>query len=85
MTTVHSGGTYMFFLDVGGQPGVFTVADNEVSGIETIRGSNIGGNWFLLQGMQTAMTLYGGAFDDVFFTTFAFADTIYGRGGNDTN
>jgi Ca2+-binding RTX toxin-like protein len=83
---VSSGTSFLFFTDDsfsgGSDVGSFNVADNHVRGVEVVRGG-FGPNWFLFQEMLTPMTLYGGDSGDVFHTSFAHADVMFGYGGAD--
>jgi Ca2+-binding RTX toxin-like protein len=84
---VSAGPNYLFFTDASfsgiiGAQGSFHVGDFLVAGVEVVWGG-FGKNWFLLQEMQSSVTLHGGDASDHFVTSFAHADTMHGYGGDD--
>ncbi|MBC7987932.1 MAG: hypothetical protein H7X93_14865 [Sphingomonadaceae bacterium] len=81
-SSVSAGPNFLFFRDSEETAGSFTVADNIVSGVETVIGGS-GPNWFLLQYAIAAVTLHGSDASDVFRTSFDHADVMFGYGGND--
>jgi Ca2+-binding RTX toxin-like protein len=66
-----------------GMENVFSVGDFNLSGFEIIIGNSSRGNHFLLQTLQSPVTLHGGRADDRFTTSIAHADKMYGYGGDD--
>ncbi|AKO97724.1 Hemolysin-type calcium-binding protein repeat protein (2 copies) [Marinovum algicola DG 898] len=81
---VFSGYSIMFFTDTEvGQQNGFGFGDYVAVNFEEIFGNQSHDNWFLLQRLDHAVTVHGGAGDDWFAATFDHQDTFYGYGGND--
>lgn len=80
---IFLGWQYMFFRDDSSQPGSFTVGNYHVSDVEIVYGSNLGGNWILLQHMLTSIEVFGGDYNDIIVGSFANPNIFHGMGGND--
>jgi Ca2+-binding RTX toxin-like protein len=74
--------SFLYFHTVAGEPNVFYVLDNRVSGVERIIGGSAGDIFSFIY-FTDPVTVFGGAGDDYFSGGGAGADTFFGEGGAD--